>query len=67
VILLALVIWIWALLGFGRYGGNPSGLARIAEPMPLDPLLAWRLGLGQPGLAAAVPLGYGAGYLVLAR
>jgi hypothetical protein len=43
VILLALVIWIWALLGYGGYGGNPSGLA------------------------AAVPLGYGAGQLVLTR
>ncbi|HBH74740.1 MAG TPA: hypothetical protein DDY43_15240 [Synechococcales bacterium UBA10510] len=67
VILPHLAVWIWVLVLFGKYGGNPSDLARIADELPLDPLLAWRLGLGQPDRAAAVPIGYGAGYLVLAR
>ena len=30
---------IWALVVFGKYGGNPSGLARIGDELPLSPRL----------------------------
>lgn len=30
---------IWALVVFGKYGGNPSGLARIGDQIPLSPRL----------------------------
>ena len=30
---------VWALVVFGKYGGNPSGLARIGDQMPLSPRL----------------------------
>ena len=33
--LLALVVW--ALVVFGKYGGNPTGLARIGDQLPLPP------------------------------
>lgn len=36
--LLALVIWAAAV--FGKYGGNPTGLARIGDQMPRSPRLA---------------------------
>ena len=31
---------IWALAVFGKYGGNPTGLARIGDQMTLSPRLA---------------------------
>lgn len=30
---------VWALVVFGKYGGNPTGLARIGDQMPLSPRL----------------------------
>lgn len=30
---------VWALVVFGKYGGNPSGLARIGDQIPLSPRL----------------------------
>jgi glycosyltransferase involved in cell wall biosynthesis len=30
---------IWAIVVFGKYGGNPSGLARIGDQIPLSPRL----------------------------
>ena len=30
---------VWALVVFGKYGGNPTGLARIGDQLPLSPRL----------------------------
>ncbi len=30
---------VWVLVVFGKYGGNPTGLARIGDQMPLSPRL----------------------------
>ncbi|MFZ9270148.1 MAG: glycosyltransferase family 4 protein [Prochlorococcaceae cyanobacterium] len=35
-----MALLIWALLVFGKYGGNPTGLARVGDQLPLSPLLA---------------------------
>ena len=34
-----LALLVWALVVFGKYGGNPTGLARIGDRMPLSPRL----------------------------
>ena len=45
---------VWALVVFGKYGGNPSGLARIGDQLPLSP--RWAAGLAftalRPGAAS---------------
>jgi glycosyltransferase involved in cell wall biosynthesis len=41
----SLALLFWAGLVFGKYGGNPTGLARIGDQLPLSPLLQ-----GQPVL-----------------
>lgn len=39
-LLAALVaLLVWALLVFGKYGGNPTGLARIGDQLPRSPRL----------------------------
>jgi hypothetical protein len=38
-----LALLVWALVVFGKYGGNPTGLARIGDQLPLSPRLQ-----GQP-------------------
>ena len=35
-----LALLVWALLVFGKFGGNPTGLARIGDQMVLSPRLA---------------------------
>ena len=34
-----IALLVWALLVFGKYGGNPTGLARIGDQLPLSPRL----------------------------
>ena len=34
-----LALLVWALVVFGKYGGNPTGLARIGDQIPLSPRL----------------------------
>jgi len=34
-----LTLLVWALVVFGKYGGNPTGLARIGDQLPLSPRL----------------------------
>jgi len=34
-----IVLLVWALVVFGKYGGNPTGLARIGDQLPLSPRL----------------------------
>lgn len=38
-----LALLVWGLVVFGKYGGNPTGLARIGDQLPLSPRLQ-----GQP-------------------
>ena len=35
-----MALLVWALLVFGKYGGNPTGLARVGDQLPISPLLA---------------------------
>lgn len=34
-----IALLVWALVVFGKYGGNPTGLARIGDQLPLSPRL----------------------------
>jgi glycosyltransferase involved in cell wall biosynthesis len=34
-----LTLLVWAVVVFGKYGGNPTGLARIGDQLPLSPRL----------------------------
>ena len=34
-----MALLVWSLVVFGKYGGNPTGLARIGDQMPLSPRL----------------------------
>lgn len=34
-----IALMVWALVVFGKYGGNPTGLARIGDQLPLSPRL----------------------------
>jgi hypothetical protein len=34
-----MALLVWALVVFGKYGGNPTGLARIGDQLPLSPRL----------------------------
>ena len=35
----SIALLVWALVVFGKYGGNPTGLARIGDQLPLSPRL----------------------------
>lgn len=32
-----MALLVWALVVFGKYHGNPTGLARIGDQLPLSP------------------------------
>jgi len=40
VLVAAVVLLVWILVVAGKFGGNPSGLARIGDQLPLSPRLA---------------------------